>query len=67
MTGVREDAAEFRGKDSVAATGRFRRLAGGGPVYEIVAVHGEQVTARLIERDETFVYPLADARTDPLA
>ena len=68
MGGVEEETAEFRRDDAFAGLDRFRRIAGTGPVYEIIAVNGQTVTAQMIDEDEkTFQYPLADARADPRA
>ena len=68
MKGVAEEAAEFRRSDVFAGSERFRRIAGTGPVYEIIAVEGHMVTAQMIDEDEkTFQYPLADAQADPAA
>ena len=68
MGGVREEAAEFRREDLFVGSERFRRVAGTGPVYEVLAVHGQTVTAQMIDEDDkTFQYPLADARADPRA
>ena len=67
MDGMAEEPAEFRHDQAFAGSARFRRIAGIGPVYEVVDVRGDQVTARLLERDETFIYPLVDAKADPLA
>ena len=64
MNGVAEEAAEFRRDDVFAGARRFRRLADTGPVYEVIAVRGERVTAQMIDSDEIFEYPLADAQAD---
>ena len=67
MGGVAEEAAEFRRDDLFSGARRFRRLADTGPVYEVISVHGERVTAQMIDSDETFDYPLADAQADAQA
>ena len=68
MDGVREEPTEFRRDDVFAGTERFRRVAGTGPVYEILSIHGQTVTAQMIDEDEqTFEYPLVDAQADPRA
>ena len=67
MDGVREDAAEFRRDDVFAGAKRFRRLADTGPVYEVVAIDGDRVTAQMIDSDDTFTYPLVDALADKQA
>ena len=64
MAEVREEAAAFQRDDAFAGTARFRRLADTGPVYEVVAVKGDRVTAQMIDSDETFDYPLVDALAD---
>ena len=68
MDGVAEEAAEFRRDDVFAGSERFRRIAGTGPVYEILSIQGQMVTAQMIDEDvATFQYPLADAQADPRA
>ena len=64
MSGVAEEAEEFRRDDVFAGAERFRRIADTGPVYEVVAVKGDLVTAQMIDSDETFDYPLVDALAD---
>jgi hypothetical protein len=46
-------------------TSRFRRIGGIGPAYEVMAVEGDRVRARMIDSDDEFDYPLADAEIDP--
>lgn len=66
MDGVQEEPAEFR-HDPFVGLKRFRRIGGIGPVYEVLEGRGAEVKARLLERDETFDYPLIDAEADPEA
>jgi hypothetical protein len=63
--GVREQAAEFRMPIDLNTTSRFRRIGGIGPAYEVMAVEGDRVRARMIDSDDEFDYPLADAEIDP--
>jgi hypothetical protein len=65
MTGVREDGAEFRRPIDLTDLSRFRRIGGIGPAYEVIAISGDRVSAQMIDSDETFDYPLADAELDP--
>ena len=67
MVGVDEDGAEFRQPIDLAGLNRFRRIGGSGPAYEVVAIEGDRVRAQMIDTDETFDYPLADAELDPEA
>ena len=67
MDGVAEEAAEFRRPVVLADVSRFRRIAGIGPVYEVTAIHGAEVIARVVDDDQTFTYPLVEAERDPLA
>jgi hypothetical protein len=46
---------------------RFRRIAGYGPLYEIVALTGTSVRVRLVDSEGELDYPLADAELDPPA
>ena len=43
MSGVAEEAVEFRRDDAFSGANRFRRIAGIGPVYEVVEVGSERV------------------------
>jgi hypothetical protein len=63
--GLQEETVEFRMPIDLATTSRFRRIAGIGPAYEVVAIVGDRVRARMIDSDEEFGYPLADAEIDP--
>ncbi|GAA0199787.1 MULTISPECIES: hypothetical protein [Brevundimonas] len=67
MIDVAEEGGEFRRSIDLAGTSRFRRIAGVGPVYEVTAIVGDRIRACLIDSDEAFDYPLADAENDPLA
>jgi hypothetical protein len=67
MSGVQEEAAEFRRDDAFAGPARFRRLADTGPVYEVVAVGPERLKVRWIDQDDVFELPRAEAELDALA
>jgi hypothetical protein len=63
--GVEEESAGFRSSIDLTTTSRFRRIAGIGPAYEVIEINGETVRARMIDTDEEFTYPTADAEIDP--
>ena len=67
MDGVAEEAVEFRRDDVFGGLARFRRIAGIGPVYEVVEVGPERLKVRLIDQDDVFEYPRAEAELDPRA
>ena len=67
MSGVAEEAAEFRRDDAFAGAHRFRRIAGIGPVYEVVEVGSERVKIRMIDEDDLIDLPRASVELDPLA
>lgn len=67
MNGLHEDAREFRHVVSLEGPGRFRSIAGVGPLYEIVGISDPTVRIRFIDSDEERDCPLADAERDPLA
>ncbi len=67
MIGVAEEAAEFRRDDRFGGAERLRRLAGIGPVCEVVEVESKRLKLRLVDQDDTFEYPRAEAELDPLA
>jgi hypothetical protein len=57
MSGVQEEAAEFRRDDAFAGLARFRRFAEGAPLFEVREVRGERVMITFVETSE-----LADVR-----
>ncbi len=67
MGGVGEETVEFRRDLDLTGPGRFRSIAGVGPVYEITSVGDTQVRIRMVDADEEYDYPRADAELDPLA
>ena len=67
MTGVAEEAAEFRRDDAFAGLARFRRFGDCGPVYEVLAVQGDDAVVELVESGEKVSVPLAGVLEDPLA
>jgi hypothetical protein len=68
MDGVREEAAAFAGIDApFEGRGKFRSIAGIGPVYEILQDLGDVVRVRPVDQDDTFDIPRADALLDPPA
>ena len=67
MSGVAEEAAEFRRDDVFAGLGRFRRFSEFGPVYEVLSVEGETAFVELVETGEKVGVPLAGVLADPLA
>ncbi len=68
MDGVREEAAAFAGVDApFEGRGKFRSIAGIGPVYEVLKDLGDKVRVRRVDEDGTFDIPRADALLDPPA
>jgi hypothetical protein len=67
MGGVAEEAAEFRRREVFVGTARFRRVAGIGPVYEVVQVGPDRVKVRMIDEEDVFELPRAEVELDPLA
>ena len=67
MEGVKEEAVEFSYPIVFDGPGRWRRIAGIGPVYEILAEKGDFVHVKVLHSDEEFAYRKADAELDPLA
>jgi hypothetical protein len=67
MNGMNEETREFRQAIDLEGSGRFRSIAGVGPLYEIVGLRGATVRIRMIHNDEEHDYPLADAELDPIA
>ena len=68
MSGVREEATEFR-LDGSAFEGlaRYRRFGEYGPVYEVLGVEGEDAFVELVESGEKARVPLTGVLEDPLA
>ncbi len=67
MEGVEEESVEFAYPIVLDGPGRWRRIAGIGPVYEILADRGDFVRVKVLHSDEEFDYRKADAELDPLA
>jgi hypothetical protein len=67
MNGLHEDAQEFRHPVALDGPGRFRSIAGVGPMYEIIGRNALTVRIRFVHTDEEHDYPLADAELDPIA
>ncbi len=67
MSGVEEEAAEFRRPFNLASDDRFRRIAGIGPAYEAIEDKGAYLRVRVLGSDEAFDYLKADAELDPQA
>ena len=67
MGGVQEEAKEFRRDDVFEGANRFRRIAGIGPVYEVVEAGPERVRVRMIDEYELIDLPRATVELDPLA
>jgi hypothetical protein len=68
MDEVREEPAAFVGLDApFEGRGKFRSIAGVGPVYEVVQELGDVVRVRAVDEDDTFDIPRADALLDPPA
>jgi hypothetical protein len=65
MSGLEEEAAEFRRPIDLRSNDRFRRIAGIGPVYEAVEDKGDFVRVKIVDTDEAFDYRKADAELDP--
>ena len=61
ISGVAEEGATFAG------LGRFRTIAGVGPVYEILERSGDVLRIEVVHTGEVIDYPGADAVRDPLA
>lgn len=66
MSGVQEEQAEFRRPVVLQGPGRWRQIAGIGPVYEIIEDKGDFVRVRVLHNDEEFDYRKSDAELDPL-
>jgi len=67
MDGFQEEAAEFSHPIVLEGPGRWRRIAGIGPVYEILEDKGDYVHVRVLHSDEEFDYRKSDAELDPPA
>ncbi len=67
MGGVGEETVEFRRPIDFKGPGRFRRIAGIGPVYEALEDRGDHVLVRIVDSDEEFDYRKSDAELDPPA
>lgn len=67
VQGVEEGAVEFRRPIDLSTADRFRRIAGVGPVYEVLALNGDVARVRLADADEEFDYTLAEVELDPPA
>jgi hypothetical protein len=67
MNGVAEEATEFRRDDVFEGAKRFRRIAGIGPIYEVVEAGSERVKVRMIDKDDLIDLPRAEVELDPLA
>ncbi len=67
IDGVEEEAAEFRRPVDLFGPSRFRRVAGIGPVYEVLSIDGDLARARKVDEDEEFEFALADVESDPIA
>jgi predicted flap endonuclease-1-like 5' DNA nuclease len=65
VSGVEEEAAEFRRPIDFQSNDRFRRIAGIGPVYEALEDKGAFVRVRIVDTDEAFDYRKDDAELDP--
>ncbi len=62
-----EEAVEFRHDVDFTDAGRFRSIAGVGPAYEVLSANAKTVRIRMIDADEEYDYPRADAELDPRA
>jgi hypothetical protein len=67
MDGFQEEAAEFSYPIMLDGPGRWRRIAGIGPVYEILEDKGDFVHVKVLHSDEAFDYRKSDAELDPPA
>ncbi|AQR62600.1 hypothetical protein BZG35_13800 [Brevundimonas sp. LM2] len=64
---MEEEAVGFRRPVDLTTSSRFRRIAGIGPVYEVLSIQGEVVRARKVDEDDVFEFALADVESDPVA
>ncbi len=67
MEGVEEEAAEFARPIVLDGPSRWRRIAGIGPVYEVLEDKGDFVHVKVLHSDEEFDYRKVDAELDPPA
>ena len=67
MSGVAEEAAEFKRDDLLTGQGRFRRFSDCGPVYEVIAGQGDSTSEELVETGERVSVPLLGVLADPIA
>jgi hypothetical protein len=65
--GVEEESVEFRRPVDLATASRFRRIAGIGPVYEVLSIDGDTAKARKVDEDDIFEFALAEVESDPIA
>jgi hypothetical protein len=64
---LQESAAEFVRDSDFQGRGRYRRIAGIGPAYEILSVRDATVRIRFVDEDAEHDYPRGDAEMDPPA
>ena len=67
MPELAEEGAEFTLPISLDGPGRFRRIAGIGPAYEVLEERGEFVRVRVVDDGVEFDYRKCDAELDPPA
>ena len=67
MSDLAEEAVEFATPIDLEGRGRFRRIAGIGPAYEVLQDKGEFVRVRVIHDGVEFDYRKAGTELDPLA
>jgi len=67
MDGMEEEAAEFARPIVLQGPSQWRRIAGIGPVYEILEDKGDFVRVKVLHSDEEFDYRKSDAEVDPPA
>ena len=62
MSGVAEEAAEFRREDAFTGLARFRRFAESAPLFEVLEVVGERVKINFVETNELGDVRLSDVQ-----
>ncbi len=60
MSGVAEEAAEFRRDDAFEGLARFRRFAEGAPLFEVVEVSGDRARIGFVESGDFADVRLSD-------
>ncbi len=62
MSGVAEEAAEFKREESFTGLARFRRFAEGAPLFEVREINGGRMKIEMVESGEMAAVSLDNVR-----